>query len=155
MVGILYLRSKKAFTLMEIMVVIFLLSIIAAFTMPNFAKARRKAHEKEAINQALIFHAANLSFYANNDAFWDTGAGPENNLAIINQTMGIQLITTGHTFEYRSPAAPDQYYFRVTTKEPDGSDDFIIHIDEGPIAMGTNPCCLNPPGAACPSLLDC
>ena len=52
------IRSKKAFTLVEIMIVVAIIGLLAAIAIPNFVKARRQARKNICIsNMRTIFHA--------------------------------------------------------------------------------------------------
>ena len=52
----------KAFTLIEIMVVIIIIGIMAAFAVPNMAKVKEKAIFSEGVQALQILHAAQLRY---------------------------------------------------------------------------------------------
>ena len=65
-------KNKRAFTIMEIVIVVILIGIIAAFALPNYNKSIRKSHERDAVLQLQALHAANLIFRARNGDYFDT-----------------------------------------------------------------------------------
>ena len=55
-------RSKKAFTLLELIVVIVVLGILAALAIPSFTTVKQKAADKVAFNSAAsIYRAASAA----------------------------------------------------------------------------------------------
>ncbi len=57
---------KKAFTLIELLIVIVVIGIMAAFGAANFAKSLFRAKARDAINNLSIIHAANMMYKARN-----------------------------------------------------------------------------------------
>lgn len=52
------LRSKKAFTLVEIMIVVAIIGLLVAIAIPNFVRARRNARKNLCLNNLrLLTHA--------------------------------------------------------------------------------------------------
>ena len=140
------MNRKRAFTLTELMVVVILIGIIAAFALPNYQKSIRKAHERDAVVQLMAIHAASLIYHAQADKF------PENTptLVDINRELGLNVIANGMDYTYSS-TTPDEFY--ATAQWP-GDDSFTIYIDQRPIEKDTNPCCSKDHGD-CPSLQEC
>ena len=54
--------SSKAFTLIEIMIVIIIMGIMAAFALPSMARTKEKAIAGEAISVLSIYHRAMLRY---------------------------------------------------------------------------------------------
>lgn len=53
------LRDKKAFTLVEIMIVVAIIGLLIAIALPNFIKAREQARKNLCLNaQRLLTHGA-------------------------------------------------------------------------------------------------
>ncbi|HQP10451.1 MAG TPA: prepilin-type N-terminal cleavage/methylation domain-containing protein [Candidatus Omnitrophota bacterium] len=79
--------KTKAFTLMEVMIVIVIISIIAAFGFPNYNKAVTKADEHNMIANLATMRST-LNFYLENGgAFVSWG-----NLTAINTNLGLSIL---------------------------------------------------------------
>ncbi len=147
------MNKDKAFTLTELMVVVILIGIIAAFALPNYNKAIAKAHERDAIVQLMAIHAACKIYNA------QAGQYPQEALDIdgINEQLGLNVIANGMTYAY-ALKLPDQFNVTAQWKESGHDDYFEISINEHPInqheAKDLNPCCSSG-DKPCPSLGQC
>ena len=85
-------RCGKAFTIIELIIVVTLIGVMAAFAIPNYNKAILKAYRKDAtVNLQAIYAAQKIFFNANNTYF--TAA----NYTVINSGLGLGIIPTGST----------------------------------------------------------
>jgi len=135
----------KAFTLIEIMVVVLIVGIIAAFALPNYSKSVRKARERDMELQLRTIHAANNILEAQQGTYWNTAAADVTNLNTINNTLGINIIATdGTTYTYNSA---DGSAFTATASW----DNFSVRVNDGALD-GTNLCCS---AGTCPSVSNC
>ena len=66
------LWSVKGFTLMELMVVVIIIGVIAAFAIPNYSKSIQKAHERDMLVQLTSIHASNLLYRSYDGKYWNT-----------------------------------------------------------------------------------
>ena len=124
----------KGFTLMELMVVIFLIGVIAAFALPNYDKSIRKAHERDMVEQLKSLHAANLMYKARNGTYWVTGGVSD--ILVINSTLGIHLISNeGTVYSYNSGGVA---YLAEAVLPSIGT---VIRVSQAPLSA-TNPCCV-------------
>ena len=142
--------SKKAFTLTEMMLTVTILAIMTAFAIPSFSKSVRKAHERDAVSQLRILHAANLMYYSNNNSYL-SGAGLD--IGTINSNLGTNIIANGMTYSYSFTGANP---FTVPAAhavwdESGNANDFTVCIKQVEID-NTNPCCS---AGSCPSLSAC
>ncbi len=134
----------KGFTLMELMVVVIIIGVIAAFAIPNYGKSIQKAHERDMLAQLTSIHAANLLFRSYDGVYWDT-AGVLKNMAEINTALSINIIAnsgTGYTYISTGGAT-----YTATA----GWDAYTLQVTEGPISS-TNPCCAT---NNCLAVADC
>lgn len=135
---------QNAFTLMELMVVIFLIGVIAAFALPNYDKSVRKAHEQDMVAQLKTLHAANLMYNARNGTYWDTGANTD--ISTINGTLGLNLISSdGTAYSYTGGPGGGSYTAAATWQT------YTISVTGLPLSNG-NPCCAS---TNCLSIPNC
>ena len=124
---------------MEIMIVVILIGVIAAFAMPNYQKAIQKAHERDAILQLTAIQAANLVYRSAYTHFY---IGTFSNAGDINTALRINIIAQdGMSYTYLS----DGKTFTATAIWSAGNDTFSIQVNENPLSTTTaplNPCCL-------------
>ena len=134
--------KKTAFTMMELLVTITLVSIIAAFIIPNFRRSITKTHERDMIAQLETLHAANTVFFSNQGKFYvDTTAV----VITLNSNLNINLISNdGTTFSYTCIVPGTNYTFDASW------GGFTIRITDAPLSP-TNPNCQSGPGT-CPTL---
>lgn len=123
----------KGFTLMELMVVVIIVGVIAAFAIPNYSKSVQKAHERDMLVHLTSIHAANLLYRSYDGDYWDTG-GADQDLAAINSTLSINIIAnSGTTYNYNSA---DGSGYTATAVW----DAYTLAVTEAAISA-TNPCC--------------
>ena len=67
------LRSKKGFTLIELMIVVAILAILAVVAVPAFIKYMRRAKTTEAIDQIDKLYKASASYYSSPSVVKGTG----------------------------------------------------------------------------------
>ena len=146
--------NNKAFTIMEILVVIIIVSVIAIFGLPNYNRSLERAYEREAIEKLKLIHAAQqLYFVGNDNTYWPPNGWIGGTTATkININLHLELMESGMI-----------YACTVTGNNAT----FSCAADRGPTAVFTvsvdqtilsdtagieNPCC----GAgACPTLPNC
>lgn len=92
-------RFILGFTLLEIMVVVVITGIIAAFAIPNYTKSIQKAHERDIVAQLSTIHAANMLYRSYAGEYWNTG-GTIVDLAAINSNLSLSIIANGATYIY-------------------------------------------------------
>lgn len=134
--------DNQGFTLLEVMIVITIVSIAAAFSLTSYHKSIRKAQERDALVHARSVHASCSVYKASTGSYWNTGA--VTNVTTINTNLGLNIIpVNGATFNYLSDGVT--FRFRSTW------NNFTIEIDEAVIGPN-NPCCQ---AGACPTLSNC
>ena len=87
--------NKKigAFTLMEVISVVIIVTIIAAFSIPNYTKAILKSDERNMVTNLRVMRTA-VEIYTDNGGT----IGAWNSLATINNNMGIGIIDPKATY---------------------------------------------------------
>ncbi len=111
---------KKAFTLIELMIVVAIIAIIAAIAIPNLLESRMQANESNAIGALRSYAAAQATYkkanysakIATSIGQWFAGANNSTNgitkLGICN---GLTLIPNGFALAINSTAAYQGYWF--------------------------------------------
>ena len=87
-------KKNRSFTLVEVTVVIILITILAAFALPNYSKALAKANERTAITNLVAIRGGIKVYLAN------TGSSliPDwSGLNTINSALGLTLVDTVNT----------------------------------------------------------
>ena len=59
-----YIKENKGFSLIELMIVVLVIGIIAALSMPNLSKSKMAAHESSAISGMRTLVTAQITFAA-------------------------------------------------------------------------------------------
>ena len=143
-------KNLQGFTIMELLIVVILIGIIAAFAIPNYDRAIRKAHERDMEIQLMALHAANTIYRANMGTYWDTAGANEGNLATINTTLGINIIANaGTTYLYNGPAGGGSFTASATWAV------HTLQVTDAPIDTAgapPNPCCV---GGTCLNVGSC
>lgn len=92
---------KKAFTLMELIIVVIIVAILAAIGLPFYFKAVERARVKEAISQLKLIQAAEdmrlletNHYLACSESFDNSGEGMGNSNANCNTVLNLRLDTT-------------------------------------------------------------
>ncbi len=80
---------SKGFTLIELMVVVIIMSIMVALTVPNYINTREKALDKEAVAALRLVYAANKHYFSKLDHYYPTAGSPT--IANINANLSIAL----------------------------------------------------------------
>jgi len=140
-----HIKNTAAFTLMEILVVIIIISIIAAFSVPNFSKSVRRARARDAVNNLTVIHAAQLIYGSMNSTFRLC-----NNVAAINALNGansLSIVENGATYSCANANPPT-----VCTAVSNAGDFTVTVTLANPVSFGVNPACVSNPVAAknCP-----
>ncbi len=79
---------KHGFTLTELMVVVIIVGVMAAFALPDYALSREKALDKEVIANLRAIRTANKHVYMQMEIYWPPqGGGWVTNMAAINGNL--------------------------------------------------------------------
>ena len=121
---------------MELMVVVIIIGVVAAFAIPNYSKSVQKAHERDMLAQLTSIHAANLLYRSYDGNYW---VGANQDLAAINSTLSINIIANGiTTYNYNSA---DGITYTATAVW----DGHTVSVTGIPVSntINPNPCCFS------------
>jgi len=112
-------KSRKAFTLIEFMIVVVVLGVIASFGIPNYNKSRARLNEKNAIYSLRIIASAMEMYRVRNNGNYPLGADLDN-VGEINTTLDLGTIElsmvyscTGNGIIFTCNANPDDYTWNL------------------------------------------
>jgi prepilin-type N-terminal cleavage/methylation domain-containing protein len=137
-----YKRHPGGFSLVEIMIVVVLIGILAAFGVPGYEKMINKSRERNAILGLISINQANSVYFAKKGVYYP-GAGLS--LAAINSGLSIDVKALDMAYSY-TRSAPGAY---IATSDWAGSGPFTVGVNQNPVVLGTNPYCS---AGACPTL---
>ena len=142
--------KKKAFTLIEMIVVVVIMSIIAGFALASYDRARQKNVERNYAAQLTALAGVSNQYKARNRGYWDVGGSAQNE-ASIETTLGTLIASEidDATVTYNS-TGPDNFAFYAAS----GRYGFTARVD-----IRNEPCCHSGtcrylPACSCPVGLD-
>ncbi|MCK5580380.1 MAG: type II secretion system protein [Candidatus Omnitrophica bacterium] len=131
-------KIKKAFTLMEIMVVIVIAGVIAGFAIPSYVKSMERSHESDAINQLSTIHAANQIYLSRAGRYWPLGEINEYEIDEINAALSLNIIANGMTYSCIGIGGGTAFTCTATRDAP--ATPFTVTVTEAALDA-TNPMC--------------
>ena len=104
-------KSQRGFSLLELLIVVAVITIVAALAIPNFLNSRQAAHNASAFSSLRLIHSAQIAYRARFNQYGDLtelkNAG----------TLTDPLITGGQRSNYSfviNPATLSTDYYEVT-----------------------------------------
>jgi len=140
--------TKQAFTLTELLIVMIVIGIMVAWGTPQYGRTIERARARNAINNLIMIHAANLVYQARhggNNCTADSACTDLNKINGINGANSLNLIAGGVTY-----ACADGGTDCTGTSD---SGKFTVTVDlTSPIVQDSNPVCDNTDASykACP-----
>lgn len=136
-------RDERGFTFTELMLVVVIVGIIAAFAIPSYEKSFLRAHEKDIVQQMTMVNKANNIFRAHYDKYF-SGEKANADIPELNNGLGTMVIAQDAEYNYWSDGGTG-YALRAKYKK------FEICGSQRPIS-DSNPCCSS---GNCPTLAAC
>jgi prepilin-type N-terminal cleavage/methylation domain-containing protein len=144
-------QSKQAFTILELMIAVFIVGIIAVFALPDYRKSFDRTIEEDIIRQLQIIYIAQTSYFLRNNQYVVNQLNVNDintslNLDIVapqNVTYSINTLGPGYMVNanYLLPGGGINYGIRMSGNVP-------FNVRYAPLTGG-NPFCITPP---CPTL---
>lgn len=129
--------SRRAFTLVELMIVIVIIGAIAAFALPKYTQSVTLAKERRAGSNLLLIYNAQLNYLKYNNVYWPPAAGTQP-LAQINANLALNIIADGDTYTCRHGAPPGTGYTCLAQFD---NGAYELQITQAPLQANINPCC--------------
>lgn len=118
-------KSQNAFTLIELMIVIVIMAVIAAFGIPNFSRSQERVAERDGDNNLSTIALAMNMFRVRNNGAYPLGSDLDN-IGEINTTLNLGIIgqkiaysCTGNGVIFTCTANPDDYGWNVEVSDSD------------------------------------
>ncbi len=146
-------KQLSAFTLTEMMVVVLIISVMAAFAVPNYTRTVERAHSKDAATELTTIWAANQVYKAQNGKYWPTtGQRPpvagDPDITQINTNLHLSIVANGMTYLCGGDAAGAN--FTCTASRTYQSTTYTLTVDQNPITAPPVTTTSNPKCASCP-----
>ncbi len=94
------MKQKKAFTLIELMIVVAIIGILAAIAVPNFVKFQCRSKQSEAKGNLKALYVAQEAYRAENDTYGSVTAISAGNITS-NVSNQIGFVPKGGKTRYR------------------------------------------------------
>lgn len=128
--------AQKAFTIMEILIVVIIVGVIAAFAIPNYGRSVAQSHYQDAVMQLSAIRNANQIYFARTSSYWPTATYVgTRNVSDINSNLSLNIIENSMIYTCDAYVSPTT--FTCTARPPDGS--FTVTVTEAPLATSTPP----------------
>jgi prepilin-type N-terminal cleavage/methylation domain-containing protein len=123
------MMRKKAFTAIELLIVVVIVTLLAILTFPIFRKTIEKSREKLAITNLKMILAGENLYKVSYDHYFPKGAGETlDSIEDINQYLGLDI--EKKFFDYKIEKDPqDPYKFNIVAYEK-GTDNKVYSIDQ-------------------------
>jgi prepilin-type N-terminal cleavage/methylation domain-containing protein len=123
-------KSQKGFSLVELLIVVTILGILAAISVPNLIASRRAANEASAIATCRALYSAQISYFTVNNQYCDT-LGVLGASGFLGGTV-VGGTSNGYMFELKQVTAPTPLPFSTAYA-------FHAHakVSSGGLATGT------------------
>lgn len=145
------MKNWKAFTLMEIMVVIIIIGLLTGLSVANYQKSQEQAYKKNVFAQLRMIHRGQEWYKVKNKAYYpQSGDDSVTSVADINAALDIYLIPLA-TWSYICFDTINDETFICEAGTPSlvaSAADYILRIDQSPLS-DTNPTCI-PRNKPCP-----
>jgi prepilin-type N-terminal cleavage/methylation domain-containing protein len=122
------MAQREGFTLIEVIVVLVIVGLAAAFALPNFLQSMEQTRASAAKNNLLAISAGQAKYYEdNNNAYYASASYAANDLGNINAKFHLSMFSTD-TFSYACKTSVTPY----ECKAWDGTVTLILNPTSSP-----------------------
>lgn len=130
-------RRPKAFTLVEIIMVIIVLSVLTSLALPRYFKTMEKGREDDARAQLRAIYASEQMYRSRAGSYWPADIGAPYSKAVIDSALGLSIVESGMTFKCKGTNTSSPNGFKCSAlRSPSG--DWSICVTEAALSE-TNP----------------
>jgi prepilin-type N-terminal cleavage/methylation domain-containing protein len=126
---------RRAFTLIELMIVVVIIGILAGIAIPNFTNMVEKAKAEQAATYLRVIRTGEKIYWANNSTYIACA-----DAAAIKTNLGAEVTTENYTFAVASGTGPGQTiansFVATATRR---SDSTTITLDQDGTWGGSSP----------------
>ena len=126
-----------SFTLTELMIVVIIVGIMAAFAVANYTRSIERSHRRDAETQLTNIWSAEQIYRAQYGQYWPSDEG-SHLISEINSTLGLGIIPNGMTYSCTGVLTSNTFTCTAVRQPPAAS--FTIRVAQAQID-GTNPSC--------------
>jgi len=135
--------NLQAFTLMELIAVVIIVAVVAAFAVPNYTKTVERAHLKDALVLLTAIHSAQQIRFSEQAKYWpDTATTVD--LTSINTNLKLNIIAQGMTYTCTGNALGTTFTCDAVRSS---TSPYTVRATQA-VLSATNPQCIS--GASCP-----
>jgi type IV pilus assembly protein PilA len=131
-------NDERGFTLVELMVVVFIISILIALALPTFLGTRIRAQDRAAQSDVRNAFAAEKAYYADTLTYTTVPAEMTAIEAAITYVAGDTPLITGVAYLHLHPI-PNEIF--VSAMSLSGTCFYLREIDGGGAQFATDPSC--------------
>ncbi len=129
---------RRAFTLMELLLVVVIIGVMAGFAIPNYGKTTRRMRARDATTALTMISGGNVVYKARTGS--NLSASP---LSAINTALSLNIVANQATYECGATANI------CTATSSAGASDFKVSVDLTADISSTNPSCTTS-NSSCP-----
>jgi prepilin-type N-terminal cleavage/methylation domain-containing protein len=114
-------NKKRAFTLIELVVVVIIIGILSSIAFPEFMRVKERAHDKRGMAILRVIDAAERDYKMDTGLYWpDNQTSPFFDLSIINSVLSLDIAgEDGWSYTIVSPTG-HQTYQAILTRNSGG-----------------------------------
>jgi len=116
-------NKNKGFSLIELLVVMFIIGILTSVLLPNLMSARQRAKDAQRIEDMNSIKNALRMYYNDNQIYPTPLTSQKVGVGLSGYLPGIDQIGVGYTYTYTTGAGGDGFVLKLKLESPAGDED--------------------------------